>query len=452
MNIAKREIYQDVSLSIRARNALVNAGFNTIEDCMAMYEYNFLAIPGLGKKTAKEIVQYLKQFKSNKLNLYSKNSNLSEDDLKERLEYLASVLSIPLPDIGLSVRARNVISKLNTKFLKGLVSLSPETILAAKNSGKKTLNEILQLLSSLGLDLEMRLEKTLKREIKRRIEISRNSKSAIEMFEKKYPEQANILNKIKIDIVFKNKVVFYKKCHELYKKGGTLKYVAKKTGLTRERIRQILVRGMNNSLFGYTPRGYTYIPKQKLIDDIIRFNNLSKVASYNKVSKVCLERMLFSYGINRKKINDLIFLGHKRKLINEYLKVKDELGHHPTTTELQAKPKWRALEARIRRTWKSIRGFREELNIPPPPPFVEAVRPWLEHRMRLAFIKRMQDLDIIRETLTTLGSLQTREIARHCKLNYMRALKLTQLLVSTGELIKEGTGSSTCYRISNDGR
>ncbi len=101
--------------------------------------------------------------------------------------------------------------------------------------------------------------------------------------------------------------------------------------------------------------------------------------------------------------------------------------------------------------WGSIFNFRQELKIPSPLPFKEAVRPWIEHRTRLALIKRMQDLDNVRELLEEHEVLQTQEVAAHCRIIPIRAFNLLKMLVATGEVVVEGIGSSTKYRISKNG-
>lgn len=439
---------REAPLSIRAINALTGAGIETVEQCLKLKEDAFFNIPNIGEKTVNEIVTYMQKFW--KSNSTPKTEDPILEDPKKRFDYLASVLSISLQDIIFSERAKNVSEKMGMKLLRDLVVVSPQEFFEEKNSGKKTLSEVINLLHKLDLKLGMNLPLRLKKEIKRRIKIFRNPASAIKRFKKKYPEKADIFEELKVTVLSKNKVDFYTRCFDLYKEGGTLEYAGEKTGLTRERVRQILVKGTKYKLFQYTPRNYVYVPKEKLIKDILKFRNLGKVARKNKVSLSYLKRMLISYRITKNKIDELVLAGQKEILKNEYLKIKEQLGHHPTTTELQSNGEWRALEARMRRMWKSIHEFRNELDIPAPPSFAEAVRPWLEHRMRIAHIKRMQDLDNIREILLVAGPLQTSEIAMQAKINYARAFKLTQLLIATGEVIKEGIGSATHYKISND--
>lgn len=438
---------RETNLSFRAVNALTLAGFLTVEQCLSLRSDELFKIPNLGKKTVNEISVYLQNFKeSNCL-----NGDVIPEIFSGEFDYLASVLAIPLTDISLSERAKNVAKKMGMKLLRDLVSVSPQNFFEQKNSGKKTLSEVMHLLQKLNLPPGMKIDLALKKEIKRRTKIFKDADSALKRFRKKYPEKARILDEIKIKVLSEGRVAFYINCFALYKEGGTLEYVGEKTGLTRERVRQILVKGTKNKLFNYLGRHYIYISKEKLTNDIIKYRSLGKVASKNKVTMSYLKRMLLSYKITRNKMDELISIGRKEDIKKEYLKIKDELGHDPTSTELQSNPKWRALEVRMRRSWQSINDFRAELDIPiPHRSFAETVRPWLENRMKIALIKRMQDLDEIREILSESGPLQTSEIAARLKVNYGRAFKLTQLLIATGEVIKEGVGSSTHYRITND--
>ena len=115
---------------------------------------------------------------------------------------------------------------------------------------------------------------------------------------------------------------------------------------------------------------------------------------------------------------------------------------------LHANSKWRYIAARVQRYWGSFNQFRDELDIPAPLSFAEVTRPWIEHKAKLAFIKRMQDLDYVREILAEFEHLQTREIASYTRLRASRVSNLLKLLMATGEVIHEGRGSARCYRLS----
>ncbi|MCP4653590.1 MAG: hypothetical protein GY858_09465 [Candidatus Omnitrophica bacterium] len=447
----KKKKLRRMSLSVRAKNALREQGFETETQCMRLSRRELLSIPNLGVKTVNEIIDYFNYFKLNQRNFALEGNGLTNQEKKERLEYLTYVLCIPLLDIPLSARARNILEKLGSSFLFDLVCLSEELIASEKNSGTRTLLEISNLLVKIDLSLNMRLPIGWKSEIDKKIKGSSKPGVAISNLRIKYPGTLRIINEAAGSALSPDRITFYKKCFDLYNEGGTLEYVGKIVKLSRQRIRQILVKGTKYKLFKYRGNEYPYISKQKLLKDFYRLKALSKVAKANNVSSNYVKRLLIVHQIKNEDIELLLLSRKKRDIIKAYLKIKDEIGYNPNTAVLQSNRKWRYLEASIRRCWGSIDSFRKELNIPASPTFIESVRPWIEHRSRIACIKRMQDLDCIRDVLTEFGSLQTRELATHARLNPGRAYVLIKLLMATGEVIREGEGSQTRYRIIKGG-
>ncbi len=72
--------------------------------------------------------------------------------------------------------------------------------------------------------------------------------------------------------------------YNLYREKGTLEAVGKEIGLTRERVRQLLVKGTQLGLFEYKPYDYPFVPKEKITDDYRKFLNLNAVAMRNNIS------------------------------------------------------------------------------------------------------------------------------------------------------------------------
>ncbi len=68
---------------------------------------------------------------------------------------LETILSVPLTDLDLSVRARNCLDGANLRSLKDLVSLSESEVMNLKNLGKTSLTEIKSKLAERGLELGM---------------------------------------------------------------------------------------------------------------------------------------------------------------------------------------------------------------------------------------------------------------------------------------------------------
>jgi DNA-directed RNA polymerase subunit alpha len=85
-----------------------------------------------------------------------------ETERKES-ERLETVLRIPVADFELSVRSRNCLSKMNVRSLGDLVRRTEHELLAFKNFGETSLNEIRNMLSSKGLRLGMFREEELKK-------------------------------------------------------------------------------------------------------------------------------------------------------------------------------------------------------------------------------------------------------------------------------------------------
>ena len=78
------------------------------------------------------------------------------DEEKEKKEdKQAQILRIPVTDFELSVRSRNCLSKMNIKTLGDLIKKTEAELLAFKNFGETSLQEIKSILSSKGLRLGM---------------------------------------------------------------------------------------------------------------------------------------------------------------------------------------------------------------------------------------------------------------------------------------------------------
>lgn len=245
-----------------------------------------------------------------------------------------------------------------------------------------------------------------------------------------------------------------KHVHQLYEDLGTLEEAGRVIGVTRERVRQLLVKGSHLGLFEYKPFEYPFVAKETLIADYRRHLSLGRVAKANGITSGYLGKLLTAYRITEAQLRSLWNEGQKIRCINAYNAVKDQLGYHPTTTVLQGTRPWRYLSMKITRLWGSFEAFRDDLSIPAPQKgsasFSQDTRRWRETRQRLALIVRMQLLDRIRECLGSSELLSTNEIAYECGLRLQRTLFLLKLLMATGEVIREGQSATTRYRLAKD--
>lgn len=155
--------------------------------------------------------------------------------------------------------------------------------------------------------------------------------------------------------------------YRLYQEHRTLQRVAEEIGLSRERVRQLLVNGSECGLFEYKPFWEAGVPREKILEDYRCLLTLKGVAQVNQVSLCRLHRLLKVAGITDSELEEIWFKAKKAICIERYQGVVRELGHHPTTTEMQRVSSNRYLTAQIRRLWGSIKIFRCEQGIPLPP-------------------------------------------------------------------------------------
>ncbi len=87
----------------------------------------------------------------------SARSMYLEDD-ENREDRRNAILEIPITDFELSVRSRNCLKKMNIRNLGDMLKVSEPELLAYKNFGETSLNEIKTLLAAKGLRLGQSLE------------------------------------------------------------------------------------------------------------------------------------------------------------------------------------------------------------------------------------------------------------------------------------------------------
>ena len=76
-----------------------------------------------------------------------------DEEAQKKRDRLSQVLSIPVSDFELSVRSRNCLQKMGINTLGDLARCSEQELLASKNFGETSLDEIRDMLMSKGLEL-----------------------------------------------------------------------------------------------------------------------------------------------------------------------------------------------------------------------------------------------------------------------------------------------------------
>jgi len=143
----------DFELSVRARNCLKKMNIRTLGDLVATSEAELLGYKNFGETSLKEIKDMLAA-----RNLRLGQATEEPDLLLAVPESMLppsrneGVLATPIEHVELSVRARRALESLGLKTLGDLVSKSEAELLACKNFGQTSLNEVRQRLTEYGLN------------------------------------------------------------------------------------------------------------------------------------------------------------------------------------------------------------------------------------------------------------------------------------------------------------
>ena len=81
-----------------------------------------------------------------------------EDEVDEEVEKLRELLGRSVEELELSVRSYNCLKNANIRTLRELVQKTEGEMLKTKNFGRKSLNEIKDILGTMGLSLGMRID------------------------------------------------------------------------------------------------------------------------------------------------------------------------------------------------------------------------------------------------------------------------------------------------------
>jgi len=81
-----------------------------------------------------------------------------EEVVDEARDRMVENLSRPVDELELSVRSANCLKNSNIRYIYELVQKTEAEMLKTKNFGRKSLNEIKEILAGMGLSLGMKLE------------------------------------------------------------------------------------------------------------------------------------------------------------------------------------------------------------------------------------------------------------------------------------------------------
>lgn len=249
----------------------------------------------------------------------------------------------------------------------------------------------------------------------------------------------------------REKLLLVKKLYDRY---GSLQGVANKLKLTRERIRQLLLKGDYYRLYKYEPtfkKQFKEI-KQKVSRDVLKGvlkneTNKFKICEILSIDMRNLYKLIQFYDIDFEDYRQDL---RQKKFLMRYSDIVTKLGHHPTTTEMNNRNDWRYTWMAIDRIWGSIENFRKEFGIEKPPHHlhpntIEGFKRRLVKRMRGKQIKVSKIEEYMREYRKPVKSS---DIAYALNLKQQSVYLYLVELRKKGVVAKTGIGMTTKYKLN----
>nr|WP_315813946.1 MULTISPECIES: DNA-directed RNA polymerase subunit alpha C-terminal domain-containing protein [unclassified Bradyrhizobium] len=144
-----------LELSVLAYNCLKNAGVRYVGDLISRSETDLLRIPGFRRKVLTEIVELLA---SMGLSIGEGPAGWPPADVEARAVEAAKFLSL-VDELELSVRTSNCLTNGGIVYIGQLVQRTETDLITSPNFGRKSLNEIKEVLDELDLHLGMDLSR-----------------------------------------------------------------------------------------------------------------------------------------------------------------------------------------------------------------------------------------------------------------------------------------------------
>jgi DNA-directed RNA polymerase subunit alpha len=140
---------------VRSRNCLKKMGIRTLGDLTRVTEASLLASKNFGETSLEEIKHIIV---SKGLRIGQALEQGTQYEFRYRPQQQLSpeeqaILSKPVTDLNLSVRARKCMNRLQIATLGELTQRTADELLEAKNFGQTSLVEVREKLTALGLKL-----------------------------------------------------------------------------------------------------------------------------------------------------------------------------------------------------------------------------------------------------------------------------------------------------------
>jgi DNA-directed RNA polymerase subunit alpha len=105
-----------------------------------------------------EAVRYSASVLVDQLSVFASLQSTSEERVESQQPQVDPILLQPVDDLELTVRSANCLKAENIYYIGDLIQRTENELLKTPNLGRKSLNEIKEVLASKGLTLGMKLE------------------------------------------------------------------------------------------------------------------------------------------------------------------------------------------------------------------------------------------------------------------------------------------------------
>ncbi|MBE7464075.1 MAG: tetratricopeptide repeat protein [Planctomycetes bacterium] len=144
----------DFELSVRSRNCLAKMNVKALGDLVRKTDQELLSYKNFGETSLTEI-RHLLESKGLRLGMFKdeENKRARANRMRSGNTENAAMLK-PITDLELSVRSRKCMQKLNIETIGDIMEKSEADLLATKNFGQTSLNEVKAKLAEMGLSLK----------------------------------------------------------------------------------------------------------------------------------------------------------------------------------------------------------------------------------------------------------------------------------------------------------
>ncbi len=221
-----------LNLSVRSSNCLREAKIDTIGTLIQKTDQELLDLKNFGRNCLWEIIEKLSE-----LSLQLSTKNLRSDFMAIKIDFTSEEallkLNTQIADVKLSVRNRNCLAEYDVSYIWELILLNVDELKQVKNMGRKSIDELKEIVEGMGFHLGMLLTpdqiKTIQAYQQNKPEFS--GEWFVEIAQNLVSDPLDFLNDLQKAIVRERTW----NCEQKQ----TLESIAQETNVTRERIRQI---------------------------------------------------------------------------------------------------------------------------------------------------------------------------------------------------------------------